>query len=75
MSVLTRDDKIGLIVDHADAHLEKVEFAQGVMDLSGVFALGPPQVFTDIVEDLAAEVEESAELGNAMIAMLDAPIQ
>lgn len=75
MSELTRDEKIGAIVKHADAHIEKVNFAQDVMGLRGVFALGAPKVFDDIVEDLVAEVDESAELGRAMVETLDAPLQ
>nr|BDD44013.1 hypothetical protein 6 [Alphaproteobacteria bacterium] len=73
MTQPTRDEKIKQIVDHADSHIDKVAFAEQVAGLGQVFALGAPPVFQEIVDDLHAEIEESAEQGRAMIAQLDAP--
>ncbi|MFP4313328.1 MAG: hypothetical protein ACLFR0_03280 [Alphaproteobacteria bacterium] len=68
----SRQDRMEQIVDYAHEHIEKVAFTKGVMGLSAVFALGAPKIFEEIVEDLMQEVNESAEVGKAMMESLDA---
>lgn len=72
MKQISTDEKLKMIVDMAGDHVDNVEFTEKVMGLRGVFALGAPAVFEEIIEDLEAEVEKSSAAGLAMVASLEA---
>lgn len=74
MKQITREEKLEMIADMAGDHVEKVAFTEQVMGLRGVFALGAPPVFEEIIADLEAEVEASSQAGFDMLASLDGPL-
>lgn len=74
MKQITREEKLHMIADMAQDHVDNVLFTRQVMGLRDVFVLGAPGVFEEIIQDLEDEVDASSQAGLDMIATLDGPL-